>query len=99
LAEAEARATTMVSEAIEKGSIQAINYFVADKYVGALRDLAMSPNQKVLMMPVEASSIIGAIGGIAELTREAMDGQRSANEGPSPSSRPPNVSAGPGAEG
>jgi len=95
LAEAEARATTMVSEAIEKGSIQAINYFVADKYVAALRDLAMSPNQKVLMMPVEASSIIGAIGGIAELTREAMVSQKSANEGPSPSSRPPNVPTGP----
>jgi len=94
-AEAEARATAMVSEAIEKGSIQAINYFVADKYIGALRELASAPNQKVLMLPVEASSVIGAIGGIAELTREAMGGQKGGNDGPSPSSRPPNVSTGP----
>lgn len=71
-AEAEARATQMVSEAIASGNVQAINYFVANNYVDALRDLAKSPNQKVLMLPVEAASVIGAIGGIAELTREAF---------------------------
>jgi regulator of protease activity HflC (stomatin/prohibitin superfamily) len=73
-AEAEARATTMVSEAISRGSIQAVNYFVADKYIGALKELATAKNQKVLMLPVEAASVIGAIGGITELTREAFGG-------------------------
>lgn len=73
-AEAEAKATQMVSEAIAAGNIQAINYFVANNYVEALKDLAKSPNQKVLMLPVEAASIIGAVGGIAELTREAFGG-------------------------
>ncbi len=72
LAEAEAKATTSVSEAIGKGSIQAINYFVAQKYVDALGKLATSPNQKVILMPVDSSSVIGSIGGIAELAKEAF---------------------------
>ena len=71
-AEAEANATRMVSEAVNDGSVQALNYFVAQKYVDALKDIASAPNQKVLMMPVEAASVIGAIGGIAELAREAL---------------------------
>ena len=71
-AEAEARATQMVSEAIAKGNIQAINYFVAQKYVDALGQFANSPNQKILFMPLEASSVIGAIGGISEIVREAL---------------------------
>ncbi|WP_142849080.1 SPFH domain-containing protein [Telmatospirillum sp. J64-1] len=69
-AEAEAKATAMVSEAIAKGDVQAVNYFVALKYVDALRDVAAAPNQKLVMMPLEASSIIGAIGGIAELAKK-----------------------------
>jgi regulator of protease activity HflC (stomatin/prohibitin superfamily) len=72
LAEAEARATQMVSEAISNGNVQAINYFVANNYVKALEALAAAPNQKVLMMPLEASSLIGAIGGISEITREVF---------------------------
>jgi len=72
LAEAEAKATTMVSEAIAKGDVQAINYFVAQKYVEALRDVAAAPNAKLVLMPLEASGVIGAIGGIAELAREAF---------------------------
>ena len=68
-AEAEARATTMVSEAIASGDIQAINYFVAEKYIDALKDIASADNQKVLMMPLEAASVIGAIGGITELSK------------------------------
>ena len=72
LAEAEAKATTMVSEAIAKGDVQAINYFVAQKYVEALRDVASAPNAKLVLMPLEASGVIGAIGGIAELAREAF---------------------------
>ena len=71
-AEAEAQATKVVSEAISDGNVQALNYFVANNYVEALKELATSPNQKVLMMPVEAGNLIGAIGGIAELTKEAF---------------------------
>ncbi|HEY1077259.1 MAG TPA: SPFH domain-containing protein [Fontimonas sp.] len=71
LAEAEARATMMVSQAIEKGDIQAINYFIATKYVEALGKIATSPNEKLVLMPLEASSVIGAIGGIAELAKNA----------------------------
>ena len=72
LAQAEAKATTMVSEAIAQGSIQAINYFVAQKYVDALRAIAVSDNQKILFLPLEASSVIGAIGGIAEIAKQAF---------------------------
>lgn len=71
-AEAEAKATQMVSEAISKGDVQAINYFVANNYIKALESLAKSPNQKVLMLPVEAASVIGAIGGIAEIAKETF---------------------------
>ena len=71
-AEAEANATKMVSRAIAEGDVNAINYFIAQKYVAALRDLAMSPNQKLLMLPLEASGIIGSIAGIAELAKEAL---------------------------
>ncbi|MEX2202021.1 MAG: SPFH domain-containing protein [Dongiaceae bacterium] len=76
-AEAEAKATTMVSEAIAKGDIQAINYFVAQRYVEALQGMANSHNSKVIFMPLEAASVIGAIGGIAELARQSMEKQRS----------------------
>jgi len=72
-AEAEAKATTMVSEAIAKGNVQAVNYFVAQKYVDALKDIASAPNQKLIFMPLEASGVIGAIGGIAELAKQAMN--------------------------
>lgn len=71
-AEADARATDMVSRAIAEGNVQAINFFVANRYVEALKSLASADNAKVLMMPVEAASVIGAIGGITELTREAF---------------------------
>ncbi|HYG89424.1 MAG TPA: SPFH domain-containing protein [Azospirillum sp.] len=71
-AEAEARATTMVSEAIAAGSVQAINYFVAQRYVDALTKMATAPNQKVLFLPLEAAGVIGAIGGIAEIARDAF---------------------------
>jgi regulator of protease activity HflC (stomatin/prohibitin superfamily) len=66
-AQAEATATRVVSEAIAAGSVQAINYFVAQKYVDALQAIAVAPNQKVLMLPVEAASVIGSIQGIAEI--------------------------------
>ena len=65
LAEAEAKATQMVSEAIAAGDVQAINYFVAQKYTEALGKIATAPNQRVVLMPLEASSILGSISGIA----------------------------------
>jgi regulator of protease activity HflC (stomatin/prohibitin superfamily) len=71
-AEAEAKATQMVSEAISKGNVQAINYFVANNYVKALEALAKSPNQKILMMPLDTTSLLGSIGGIAEIAKEAF---------------------------
>lgn len=71
-AEAEAKATQMVSDAISTGNVQAINYFVANKYVDALKSLATARNQKVLMLPVDAAGVIGAIGGVAEISREAF---------------------------
>ena len=71
-AQAEAEATRVVSDAIASGSVQAINYFVANNYIKALEGIARSPNQKILMMPVDAAGVIGAIGGIAELAREAF---------------------------
>jgi regulator of protease activity HflC (stomatin/prohibitin superfamily) len=70
-AEAEANATRMLSEAISKGNVQAINYFIATNYTEALKDIASAPNQKTLFMPLEAASLIGAIGGIAEIAKEA----------------------------
>jgi regulator of protease activity HflC (stomatin/prohibitin superfamily) len=73
-AEAEAKATQMVSDAIAAGNVQAINYFVANNYIKALESLAKSPNQKILMLPVEAASVIGAIGGIAEIAKETFGG-------------------------
>ena len=72
LAEAEARATFVVSEAIAKGNIHAINYFVAQKYIEAIKDIASAENSKVVFMPLEASSVIGSLGGIAELAKEAF---------------------------
>ena len=73
LAEAEARATTMVSDAIAKGDVQAINYFVAQKYVEALKEFAASPNQKLLMLPMETTGILGSLAGIAELAKAVQD--------------------------
>src|SRR5688572_26307465 len=82
-AEAEAKATAMVSQAIAEGDVQAINYFVAQKYVDALTAFAHSPNQKTFLMPVEATGILGALGGIGEIARQAFGG-----EPPQPPRRP-----------
>jgi regulator of protease activity HflC (stomatin/prohibitin superfamily) len=72
LAEAEAKATQMVSAAIAGGDARAINYFVAQKYVEALGQLAQSPNNKVMMIPLEASSVLGSIAGIGEISAEVF---------------------------
>jgi len=83
-AEAEGKATAMVSAAIAKGDIQAINYFVALKYVEALSEFANSRNEKIFFLPVEAAGVIGSIGGIAEIARQAFGdgGSGGPNSGP-----------------
>ncbi|WGI22552.1 SPFH domain-containing protein [Amylibacter sp. IMCC11727] len=71
-AQAEAEATRMVSEAIAAGDVQAVNYFVAQKYTEALRDVASSPSAKTVMIPLEASNLIGSIGGIADIAKAVI---------------------------
>jgi regulator of protease activity HflC (stomatin/prohibitin superfamily) len=90
LAEAEARATGMVSNAIASGSTAAINYFVAQKYVDAFAKFANSPNQKILMMPVEATGILGSLAGIAELAKDSFSPRGGgAPSSPAPTNAPP----------
>ncbi|MGT4070797.1 UNVERIFIED_CONTAM: SPFH/Band 7/PHB domain protein [Aeromonas hydrophila] len=74
-AEAEAKATYMVSKAIAEGDLQAINYFVAQKYTEALARIGEGPNSKVVMMPLEAGSLIGAVAGMAELFKDGKGGK------------------------
>ena len=71
-AEAEAKATAMVSAAIADGDVQAVNYFVALKYTEALQGIAAAPNAKTIMIPLEASNVIGSVAGVAEIAREAL---------------------------
>ena len=78
-AQAEARATDEVSRAIREGDVQAINYFVAQRYVEALQAVASAPNGKLVLMPLEAAGVIGSIAGIAELAREALGGDEGGN--------------------
>ncbi|EKP25829.1 hypothetical protein KOXM_22760 [Klebsiella michiganensis] len=75
-AEAEARATQMVSSAIASGDIQAINYFVAQKYTDALQQIGAASNSKVVLMPLDASSLMGSIAGIGELLKEGAGAQK-----------------------
>ena len=89
-AQAEAKATEMVSTAIASGNVQAVNYFVAQKYVEALAAFANSPNQKTLLLPVEASSVIGSLAGIAEIARATFrDGATGAAAAAAPGALPP----------
>ena len=87
-AAAEAKATQMVSEAIASANVQAINYFVANNYIKALESIARSPNQKLLMIPLEAANVIGALGGIAEIAKETFGGDGPARPG---GARPPST--------
>ncbi|MCZ6844833.1 MAG: SPFH/Band 7/PHB domain protein [Alphaproteobacteria bacterium] len=82
-AAAEAEATRAVSAAIAAGDIQAVNYFVAQRYIDAIGNLASAPNQRVILFPIEASSLIGSLGGIAELAKAAfsMDSDRGGANG------------------
>ena len=81
-AEAEAKATKMVSEAIAAGDIQAINYFVAQKYTEALRDVAAAPSSKTVMIPLEASGLIGSISGVADIAKAVLNTAPSGNATP-----------------
>ena len=87
-AQAEAEATRLVSKAISEGNVQAINYFVANNYVKALEALAKAPNTKIIMMPLEASSVIGSLAGLAQITGEAFGGG-SGNSQPNSTAKPP----------
>ncbi len=82
MAEAEAKATTMVSQAIAAGDVQAINYFVAQKYTEALTTIGSASNSKIVLMPFEAASLIGSLGGIGAIAKEVFGGDNS------PPSRP-----------
>ena len=87
-AEAEAKATEAVSAAIAQGDVNAINYFVAQKYIEALESFAQSPSQKLVFMPLEASGVIGAVGGIAEIVRDTFGGDTGPAVVPSPPPAP-----------
>ncbi len=75
-AEAEAKATTMVSDAIARSGTQALNYFIAQKYTDAVSKFATSPNAKTILFPIEATQLIGTIGGIGELVKDALGEKR-----------------------
>ncbi len=91
-AQAEAKATEMVSVAIANGNVAALNYFVAEKYLRAFAQLAQSPNQKILMLPIEAVNVLGSLGGIGEIAKATFGG----DDKPPPPRRPTGpVAAGP----
>ncbi|QFP77284.1 SPFH domain-containing protein [Deinococcus sp. AJ005] len=75
-AAAEAEATRLVSDAIANGNAQAINYFIAQRYVDALKEIAIAPNQKTLILPIEATAVLGSLQGIAEVAKEAFGGNK-----------------------
>jgi regulator of protease activity HflC (stomatin/prohibitin superfamily) len=77
-AEAEAKATQMVSEAISKGDVAALNYFIADRYIKAFGEIARSPNQKIIMLPIEATAVLGSLAGIGEIAKATFGAEGSA---------------------
>jgi regulator of protease activity HflC (stomatin/prohibitin superfamily) len=90
LAQAEAKATEMVSEAVARGDVAALNYFIAEKYLKAFALLAESPNQKTLILPIEATSVLGSLAGIGEIARATFSGEGRPG-GPAPSAPRPTV--------
>ncbi|WP_083850240.1 SPFH domain-containing protein [Rhodovulum sp. PH10] len=72
LAQAEAKATEMVSEAVARGDMAALNYFIAEKYLKAFAELARAPNQKVVMLPIETTNVLGSLAGIAEIAKSTF---------------------------
>nr|WP_229773596.1 SPFH domain-containing protein [Iodidimonas muriae] len=89
LAAAEAEATRLVSEAIANGDAQAVNYFVAQKYVEALGKFANSPNARMVFMPLEATGVIGALGGMQELFQKGIGGAEKEDKAQKPSGKRP----------
>ena len=83
-AEAEAKATQMVSQAIAQGDVQAINYFIAQKYIEALKEFANSPNQKLMILPTEVTGVMGTLAGIAELAKDSLSHQQASIAAKSP---------------
>src|SRR5712692_3976159 len=98
-AEAEAKATEMVSEAVARGDVAALNYFIAEKYLKAFGQLAQSPNQKILMLPIEAMNVLGSLAGIGEIVKATFGGDDKHGAPAAPPRRPTGpagVTAGPG---
>ena len=94
-AEAEAKATQMVSDAIAASGAQALNYFIAQKYTDAVSQFATSPNAKTILFPVEATQLIGSLGGIGELVKDALGGSGGGNPPPPSAPRQPRPSVPP----
>ncbi|MEA2903418.1 MAG: hypothetical protein QOI12_805 [Alphaproteobacteria bacterium] len=92
-AQAEAKATEMVSEAVARGDVAALNYFIAEKYLRAFSLLAESPNQKVLMLPIETMGVLGSLAGIGEIAKSTFGGDGRAGDGKTPPPRRPSVPA------
>jgi len=90
LAQAEAKATEMVSQAVAAGNVSALNYFIAQQYLKAFGELAKSPNQKIIMLPIEATGVIASLGGIVEIAKETFggDGRGTPPATPVPPRRP-----------
>jgi regulator of protease activity HflC (stomatin/prohibitin superfamily) len=89
-AQAEAKATEMVSDAVARGDVAALNYFIAEKYLRAFSQLAQSPNQKIVMLPIEAMNVLGSLAGIGEIVRETFGGGGGDGKSP-PTPRRPTV--------
>jgi regulator of protease activity HflC (stomatin/prohibitin superfamily) len=87
LAQAEAKATEVVSQAVASGDIAALNYFIADKYLKAFGQLAEAPNQKVLILPMEATSVLGSLAGIGEIAKATFGGDPKSGDGKAPPPR------------
>jgi regulator of protease activity HflC (stomatin/prohibitin superfamily) len=94
-AQAEAKATEMVSDAVSRGDIAALNYFVAEKYLRAFGQLAQSPNQKILMLPIEAMNVLGSLAGIGEIVKATFGDDGRDGGGKAPPRRPTVPSTGP----
>ena len=90
-AEAEARATAVVSEAIASSGTQALNYFIAQKYVEAVKEFATSPNAKTILFPIEATQLVGALGGIGDLIGDALGTKPGSPPSPPSGPRPPRI--------
>jgi regulator of protease activity HflC (stomatin/prohibitin superfamily) len=95
-AQAEAKATEVVSQAIARGDSAALNYFVAQQYLKAFTELAHAPNQKVLMLPIEATAVLGSLAGITEIAKGAFDGGGRPPAAPAPTGPRPSLPTGPG---